>query len=35
MFIDNLTALKNYDIIKIAKELKIKNFRDVFIKETR
>ena len=33
MFIDNLTALTNYDIIKIADELKIKDFRGVFMRD--
>jgi hypothetical protein len=34
MFIDNLTALTDYDIIKIADELKIKEFRGVFMRDT-
>jgi hypothetical protein len=34
MFIDNLTALTNHDIIKIADELKIKDFRGVFMRDT-
>ena len=34
MFIDNLTALTNYDIVKIVKELKIKDFGGVFMRDT-
>ena len=34
MFIDNLTALTDYDIIEIANELKIKDFRGVFMRYT-
>ena len=34
MFIDNLTALTNYEIVKMVKELKIKNFRGVFMRDT-
>ena len=34
MFIDNLKPLTNYDIIKIVNELKISNFREVFMRDT-
>jgi hypothetical protein len=34
MFIDNLTALTNHDIVRIVKELKIKDFRGVFMRDT-
>ena len=34
MFVDNLKALTNYDIIKIVDELKIKDFRGVFMRDT-
>jgi hypothetical protein len=34
MFIDNLTALTNYEIEKMVKELKIKDFRGVFMRDT-
>ena len=34
MFIDNLKPLTNYNIIKIANELKIKDFRGVFMRDT-
>lgn len=34
MFIKNLKPLTNYDIINLANELKISNFRGVFMKDT-
>ena len=34
MFIKNLQPLTNYDITNLAKELKIKNFRWVFMRDT-
>jgi len=34
MFIKNLKSLTNYDIIKIANELKISNFTGVFMRDT-
>jgi hypothetical protein len=34
MFIENLKALTNYDIINLANELKISNFRGVFMRDT-
>ena len=34
MFIDNLRPMTNYDIIKMANELKVKGFRGVFMRDT-
>ena len=34
MFIRTLEPLTNYEITKLAKELKIKNFRGVFMRDT-
>ena len=34
MFIQTLKPLTNYDITKLANELKIKNFRGVFMRDT-
>ena len=34
MFIETLKPLTNYDITNLAKELKIKNFRGVFMRDT-
>ena len=34
MFIDDLTALTNYDIVGVVKELKIKDFRGIFTSDT-
>ena len=34
MFIENLKPLTNYDIINLANELKISNFRGVFMRDT-
>jgi hypothetical protein len=34
MFIKRLKSLTNYDIKNLANELKIKNFRGVFMRET-
>jgi hypothetical protein len=34
MFIENLKPLTNYDIINLANELKISNFREVFMRDT-
>jgi hypothetical protein len=33
-FVENLQPLTNYDIINLANELKISNFRGVFMRDT-